>query len=83
MQEYQLFMRPLTVGQTVIVDGGLRAQNAEEVLSYLRETYLSKGWKVLSVDYIDSFEIVPNDPAHGIARNFVWHLVREGKELRA
>lgn len=87
MQDYQLFMRAVWGGETVFNDPArtdLRVQNYGEALSALREQYLAHGYKVQSVDYLDTIDVYPDRaPNSPKAPIFAWHLVRELEDKSA
>ncbi len=80
MQDYKLFVRTVYGGATVVRDGAVHIQNADEAQAYLNDMYLSQGYEVKSVDFLGEVIVneleATNSPK---ALRFAWHLVKNLK----
>lgn len=75
MQDYKVVVRALTAGATqVSPEGATVAQNFSEFTSYLSATYLSQGYKVLSVDQV---RVLPGENGAPTLYEFAYHLVKD------
>lgn len=75
-QHYVLFVRAVYGGNTVMQNGAIHIQNAGEAQAYLNDTYLSQGYRILSVDYLGEVLINEGDPNSQKAMRFAYHLAK-------
>ncbi len=75
-QPYVMFVRAVYGGDTVMQNGSIYIQNAGEAQAYLNDTYLSQGYRILSVDYLGEVPVVEGDPNSQKAMRFAYHLTK-------
>lgn len=78
MQDYQLVVRAVWGGATILAGQTIVAQNLSEALDYLREVYLSNGYTVQSVDFLGETLVNELEQSNSPkALRFAWHLVKD------
>lgn len=78
MQDYQLVVRSVWGGATVLAGQTVVVQNLAEALDYLRDVYLSNGYKVQSVDFLGETLVNELEQSNSPkALRFAWHLVKD------
>lgn len=78
MQDYQLVVRAVWGGATILAGQTIVVQNLSEALDYLREVYLSNGYTVQSVDFLGETLVNELEQSNSPkALRFAWHLVKD------